>query len=109
VSSADSGGNAAVTVLGALESITLSPLDKSRPAGQFQNYVATGHYAGGATQNITQEVTYASSNRASRSAPNTPGNKGRVDTVAPGTHTDLGRRTRAGSPPTAGGNDTTLP
>jgi hypothetical protein len=107
VSSADSGGNAVVTVLGALESLTLSPLDKSRPAGQFQSYVATGHYAGGAAQNITQEVTYASSNPSVATAPNTPGNKGRVETVAPGT-TTISASHPSGVTTTAGGNDTTL-
>ncbi len=87
VSSADAGGNAVVTVLGALEQITLSPATKTRPAGQSQSYVATGHYAGGVTQNITQEVEYFSSDPAVALAPNTPGNKGRVDTIAPGTAT----------------------
>jgi hypothetical protein len=107
VSSADAGGNAVVTVLGALESITLSPLEKSRPAGQFQNYVATGHYAGGATQNITQEVTYASSDPSVATAPNTPGNTGRVDAIAPGT-TTISATHPSGITTTAGGNDTTL-
>ena len=107
VSSADSGGNAVVTVLGALESITLSPLDKSRPAGQFQNYVAIGHYAGGATQNLTQEVTYASSDPSVATAPNIVGNKGRVETLAPGT-TTISASHPSGITTTAGGNDTTL-
>ncbi len=107
VSSADSGGDASVTVLGALESITLSPVTKTRPAGQFQNYVATGHYVGGATQNITQEVTYASSDPSVATAPNTPGNKGRVDTVAPGT-TTISASHPSGINTTAGGNDATL-
>jgi hypothetical protein len=107
VSSADSDGNASVTVLGALESITLSPLDKSRPAGGFQNYVATGHYAGGGTQNITQDVTYASSDPNVATAPNTPGNKGRIDTIAPGT-TIISAAHPSGITTTAGGNDTTL-
>lgn len=107
VSSADSNGNASVTVLGALESITLSPLDKSRPAGQSQSYVATGHYAGGGTQNLTQDVTYASSDPSVATAPNTPGNKGRIDTVAPGT-TTISAAHPSGISTTAGGNDTTL-
>jgi hypothetical protein len=107
VSSADSGGNATVTVLGALESITLSPLEKSKPAGQSVSYVATGHYAGGGTQNITQDVTYASSDPSVAAAPNTPGNKGRVDTVAPGTAT-ISASHPSGITTTAGGNDATL-
>ncbi len=107
VSSTDSNGDAAVTVLGALESITLSPIEKTRPAGQFQNYVAIGHYAGGGTQNITQEVTYASSNPAVATAPNTVGNKGRVSTVAPGV-TTISASHSSGITTTAGGNDATL-
>src|SRR6185295_18967274 len=104
---ADSGGNAVVTVLGALESITLSPLEKSRPAGQPQNYVATGHYAGGVTQNLTQEVTYASSNPSVATAPNILGNKGRIETVAPGT-TTISASHPSGITTTRGGNDATL-
>ena len=107
VSSTDSGGDAIVTVLGALESITLSPLDKSRPAGQFQNYVAIGHYAGGVTQNITQDLTYASSDPSVATAPNILGNKGRVETIAPGT-TTISASHPSGITTTAGGNDTTL-
>lgn len=107
VSSADSGGNAVVTVLGALESITLGPIEKTRPAGQFQNYTATGHYAGGATQGITQEVTYTSSDPSVATAPNIPGNKGRVETVAPGT-TTISAAHPSGITTTAGGNDATL-
>ncbi len=107
VSSADSSGDATIMVLGALESITLGPVTKTRPAGQFQNYVATGHYAGGGTQNITQEVTYASSDPSVATAPNTPGNKGRVDTVAPGT-TTISASHPSGVTTTAGGNDATL-
>lgn len=107
VSSADLGGNAVVTVLGALESITLSPLTKTRPAGQSQSYVATGHYAGGVTLNITQEVDYASSNPSVAAAPNTPGNKGKVDTIAPGTAI-ISASHPSGITTTAGGNDATL-
>jgi Bacterial Ig-like domain (group 2) len=107
VSSADSDGDALVTVLGALESITLSPPTKTKPANQFQNYIAIGHYAGGGTQNITQEVDYFSSDQSVAVAPNTPGNKGRVDTVAPGTAT-ISASHPSGITTTAGGNDATL-
>ncbi|MCC6850529.1 MAG: Ig-like domain-containing protein [Deltaproteobacteria bacterium] len=107
VSSADGSGDATVTVLGALESLTLSPLTKTRPAGQFQSYVATGHYAGGATLNLTQEVDYASSDPGVAVAPNTPGNKGRIDTVAPGTAT-ISASHPSGITTTLGGNDATL-
>ncbi len=107
VSSTDSGGDGAVTVLGALESITLSPLTKTRPAGQSQSYVATGHYAGGVTLNITQDVDYASSDPSVAVAPNTPGNKGRIDTVAPGTAV-ISASHPSGVTTTVGGNDATL-
>ena len=108
VSSADSGGNSVVTVLGALQSITLAPLEKSKPAGQFVSYVATGHYAGGGTQNITQDVDYASSDPTVAAASNTPGNKGRIDTIAPGTATISASDPVSGITTTAGGNDATL-
>jgi hypothetical protein len=107
VSSADLGGNAVVTVLGALESITLSPPTKTRPAGQSQSYVATGHYAGGVTLNITQEVDYASSDPSVAVAPNVLGNKGRIDALAPGTAV-ISASHPSGVTTTAGGNDATL-
>ncbi len=81
------GEDAEITVLGALQRITLSPTAATRDPGDSQRFTATGHYAGGMTQNITQQVTYASSNPAVAAAPNDNGDKSRIDCVAAGTVT----------------------
>ena len=84
------GNDATLTVSAAvtnLLSISLSPTAATRAVGEFQNFTATGHYEGGGTANLTQQVVYVSSDPNVVSAPNTPGNKSHVDMVAPGTAT----------------------
>jgi hypothetical protein len=77
--------DATLTVRAVLESITLSPAGQvTKAVGQFQNYTATGHYADGSTANLTQQVDYMSSNTSVAVAPNTPGNKSKVDAVGVG-------------------------
>jgi hypothetical protein len=71
-------------VLGPLESITLSPTTKTLNVGQSQSFTATGHYEGGGTRNLTQQLDYASSAPGVAVATNTPGNKSKVDAVGAG-------------------------
>ncbi len=80
-------GNATLTVLGALERITLAPLTSKRMVGQTQRLTATGHYAGGTTRNLTQHVDYRSSDPTVATVPNTAGDKSRIELNAPGTAT----------------------
>jgi trimeric autotransporter adhesin len=80
-----SGGDATLTVLGALESISLTPSMLTRTLGQTQRLTATGHYAGGATRNLTQRLVYRSSNPAVAAAPNAEGDKSRIEIVGTGT------------------------
>src|SRR6185369_9221967 len=87
VSSHASGDDVTITVLGPLESITLTPAKVKRPVGQPQRLTATGHYAGGTTRNLTQHVTYRSSDPAVAAVPNGDGDRSRVEPVAPGTAT----------------------
>jgi hypothetical protein len=56
-----------------------SPTSATRAVGEFQNFTATGHYEGGGTANLTQQVVYVSSDPNVVSAPNTSGNKSHVD------------------------------
>jgi uncharacterized protein YjdB/Tol biopolymer transport system component len=84
ISSTDSGDDGELTVIGPLESITLAPASKTLAVGGFETYTATGHYEGGATRNLTQQVTYFSSDEAVAEAPNTPGNRSRVNAVGTG-------------------------
>jgi Big-like domain-containing protein len=70
-----------------LQSISLVPdatKDKKISVGEFAPFTATGHYQNGAEKNLTQQVNYTSSDPTVAEAPNTPGNKGRVNGIAPG-------------------------
>jgi hypothetical protein len=73
-----------LTVIGALERITLSPLIASRSPGSLQRYTATGHFGRQHTQNLTQDLVYSSSDprwrRAERRGRSKPGS----DAIAPG-------------------------
>lgn len=75
------------TVRGVLESITVSPAKTSRGVGDVLTYGATAHYGGGGTENITQRMSWATSNAAIAKAPNEEGNRSKVLTLVPGTVT----------------------
>ncbi len=108
VSSSDSGDDSVVTVIGPLESITLSPAAVSRNVGEFQTFTAIGHYGGGGTQNLTQQVVYTSSLPAVVSAPNTPGNRSRVAAVGVGMATISASHVATGISSTTSGGDATV-
>jgi uncharacterized protein YjdB len=69
---------------GRLERITVGPHEARRSVGDAQRFTATGHYAGGATRNLTQRVDWTSSDPAVASAANTKGDRSRIEAVAPG-------------------------
>lgn len=102
------GGDATFTVLGALERITLTPATMKRPVGQVQRLTATGHYAGGATRNLTQHVTYRSSDPAVAAVPNADGDKSRVEITGVGTATISAVDPVTGVTTSAGGGDATV-
>lgn len=83
----DGKGDATLTVMGALERLTLSPSLITRNVGQTQRLTATGHYADGATRNITQHVEYRSSNPGVAVMANAKGDKSRIDLVGTGSAT----------------------
>jgi hypothetical protein len=70
-----------------LESITLAPASVTRAVGQSERYTATGHYSGGGTQNMTQQLTYGTGNAAVAVAPNEAGDRSRIEAVGAGTTT----------------------
>jgi uncharacterized protein YjdB len=84
------------TPVGTPTALELKPAVKTISVGEFANYTATLVYVNQARRNATQSVEYESSNAEVAEAPNTEGNRGRVDAVAPGvvtitaTHTDTG-------------------
>ncbi len=68
-------------------SISLSPdeaKNKTISVGEFANFTATGHYDNDVTKNLTQKVDYTSSDPTVAEAPNTDGNKGKVNGLKPG-------------------------
>lgn len=106
VSSHAGGGDATFVVLGALERITLTPSTIKRPVGQVQRLTATGHYAGGATRNLTQHVTYRSSDAAVAAVPNADGDKSRVEVTGVGSATISALDPATGVTSSAGGDAT---
>jgi len=110
VGSADGegAGNATMTVLGKLERIELAPRAPSRAVGQPQNFTATGFFAGGGTRNLTQHVTYTSSDPNVAVAPNDAGRRSRVEAVAPGSATISATDPATGISSTASGGDAVL-
>ncbi len=86
ISSDDPGGvNGHLTVQGSLVAITLKPLDKNAVVGDLITYTATGQLSDGNTKNLTQKVTYASSDPSVAVCPNAEGNKSQCQAVAVGT------------------------
>ncbi len=82
--SSSPGGDATMHVLGALESITVSPENVTLTVGESRFYTAIGNFVGGDTLNLTQEVEYSSSNEAVAVAPNAQGLRSEVTAVGPG-------------------------
>jgi trimeric autotransporter adhesin len=70
-----------------LQSISVSPANRTIAKGQTQSYTATGTYSDGSTQDITASVTWASSNAGVASISNAPATKGIATGNAPGTVT----------------------
>jgi len=95
-SGATTAVGATITIVGKLERLTLAPPRPRRAPGQVQNYTATGHYGGGATRNLTQQVEYASSDPAVARAPNAEGSRSRIEAVAPGIATITARHPESG-------------
>jgi uncharacterized protein YjdB len=86
LSSADSGGDATLTVL-ALASLTLSPATLELDAGETFSLTTVGTATDGSSLNVTQDVTYVSSDPTVVTATNQSGNKSRIEAVAPGVAT----------------------
>lgn len=69
---------------GTIVRLELKPAEKTISVGEFASYTATGFDAQGVSKNMTQKVTYASSDPTVAEAPNAAPNKARVNGVAPG-------------------------
>ncbi len=61
-----------------LVKIVLKPKTGQKPIGTPQFFQATGTFSDGVDRNVTQRVTYASSDPSIASAPNEDGNRGKI-------------------------------
>jgi hypothetical protein len=68
----------------ALQSITVSPNSASIQASLTQQFTATGHFQGGASQNLTAAANWSSSNNPVATVSNAPGTQGLATGVAVG-------------------------
>ena len=79
-------GSTSLTVSTAgLVSISVTPANPSISVGSTQQFTATGNYADGTTQNITNFVTWSSDTPTVSTISNTPGTNGLASAIAPGT------------------------
>lgn len=67
-----------------LSNIEITPLTQSLPAGATQAFTATGIYTDNSFQNITELVTWTSSNATVATISNTPNNKGQLTSLMSG-------------------------
>jgi hypothetical protein len=70
--------------LGELQKISVTPDNPEVPAGLTQQFTATGFHAGGATRDITNEVTWSSSDDEYVTISNAASSKGLATAVAQG-------------------------
>lgn len=81
-------GDAALTVSSAvLQSIAIAPVAPSVPAGLSQQFEAFGTYSDGSTLDITDDVTWSSSNVAVATIGNAENTHGRAETKTTGNTT----------------------
>ncbi len=82
-------GTASLTVtamgLVTLQSIVVAPANATISVGSTRQYTATGNYSDGSTQNLTNQVNWASTNNAIATVSNAFTSKGIVSGVAAGT------------------------
>ena len=103
-----SANSATLTVLGPLQSITVGPAAASRNVGETVNFTATGHFAGGHDENLTQRVIYSSDDLNVAVPTNQDGNRSLVEAVGVGTATISATDPDTGITSTASGGDAVL-
>src|SRR5690606_35548578 len=74
VSSTASGSDATFNVPGALLSIAVTPETTALDVGESKSLVATATFEGGVTRNVTQQLTYTTSDPTVAVATNAEGN-----------------------------------
>ncbi len=108
ISTADSGDGATLTIVGPLVNLRVLPTDETRSVGRSFSFTAIGTDADGREINVTQTVTWSSSDPSVAVATNPDGNKSRVDAVAEGTTTISAYDPQDDISSSASGDDATL-
>ncbi|HWP64860.1 MAG TPA: Ig-like domain-containing protein, partial [Candidatus Limnocylindria bacterium] len=108
VTSTDSNGDATLTVGWPLEKLTISPPAVRKKVGDTEEYTVIGHFTGGTTLNLTQRVTYHSSNSAVARVHVDPARRSLVRTVASGVAVISATDPLTGVSTTDAANDATL-
>jgi len=80
-------GSTVLSVTPALQSIAITPADPNVPKGETEAFTATGTFADNSTENLTNQVTWASANIAAATISNAPGSFGLASALATGTST----------------------
>src|ERR1700691_6450109 len=68
-----SGGSTTTPPGVTLSYISVTPLNQSIPAGEMQQFTATGHYSDGSTQDLTISATWSSSDTSVATISNSAG------------------------------------
>lgn len=87
VDSQDTSGGARIIVEGALTSLEVKPNPVALAVGGTRHLTTRGVLSTGRTVNLTQTADYSSADESIATVSNTPGNKGLVTAVAPGSTT----------------------
>jgi hypothetical protein len=76
-----------LSVTAALESIAITPANPDLPKGETETFTATGTFADHTTMNLTNDVTWSSTNTGVATISNAPGSFGAASGLATGTST----------------------
>jgi uncharacterized protein YjdB len=87
ISSSDSGSDGIVFVPAGLVSISVAPREIELPAGFVRVLEARGRYSDGVEADVSNKVTWISSDASVVSVSNNPGHQGEITTRRPGTET----------------------
>ena len=79
------GGSLSITITPALVSIAITPANPSIAASTSEQFIATGTYSDNSTQNLTSQVTWASSSPSVATVSTTAPTKGLASAVSAGT------------------------
>src|SRR5262249_58425342 len=104
---AQGGGRPAIVAPGRLTSIQVPPQNRRIDVGATRSMQAIGTFSDGQTRDLTQQVTWSSSDPNVARVSNDPGQRGRVTALAPGT-VHIAAASSTGITSTGTGGDATV-